>query len=142
MKREEITKAEAEEIAQLMQQRHQSHLNEGEYFEVSGYRSLGEVYTQVILRNVEESLYYPVECQIDLLRSDIEGPLEAMYLLLDFQDYYFSRYLSEDRDVYLAIDWAEYQFEDHVIVARGQIFNRKLEQIADRLLAGEKLDEC
>ncbi len=125
-----------------MQQRHQSHLNEGEYFEVSGYRSLGEVYTQVILRNVEESLYYPVECQIDLLRSDIEGPLEAMYLLLDFQDYYFGRYLSEDRDVYLAIDWAEYQFEDHVIVARGQIFNRKLEQIADRLLAGEKLDEC
>ena len=125
-----------------MVHRHQTHLDEGEDFEVSGYRSLGEVYTQVILRNVEESLYYPVECQIDLLRSDIEGPLEAMYLLLDFQDYYFGRYLSEDRDVYLAIDWAEYQFEDHVIVARGQIFNRKLEQIADRLLAGEKLDEC
>lgn len=140
MRREDITEAEAEEIATLMQQRHRSYLNEGEQFEVSGYRSSGEVYTKVVLRNEDESLYYPVECQMDLLHSNIEGPLEAMYLLLDFQDYYFGRFLSEDRDVYLAIDWAEYHFEDQVIAARGQIFNRKLDQLAERLLAGEKLD--
>ncbi|MCB9643062.1 MAG: hypothetical protein H6728_08310 [Myxococcales bacterium] len=139
MKREDITATEAEEIAHLMSQRHQVYLQDGEYFEVSGYRSRGEVYTQVILRNEDESFYYPVECQLEVVSSGVNNPMDAQFLLLDFQDYYFGRFLSEGRDVFLTIDWSEYQFDEYLLLARGQIFNRKLDRLADEWLAGGPL---
>jgi hypothetical protein len=111
-------------------------MSEDERFELEGYRSEIEVYTCMTLRNQDDSYYYPVECRIDLLHNAIR-PHDAQHLLLDFQDYYFDQYFSNDRDLYLTIDWSDIKFEEFTIQVRGQIFNRKLERIADQLLSGE-----
>ena len=140
MKRTEIGAYEAEQIASLLQERHGKYLKEDEFFEVSGYTSYGEVFTQVTLRNRDESFFYPVECRVELAEIELneEG---ARDLLLDFQDYYFGRFLSEGRDIFLTIDWSAYQFDVWTLYARGQILNRKLERLADLWLAGEGVSE-
>lgn len=137
MKRQLIGEFEAKRIAQMLMQRHAAFLAEDERFEVSGYRSDQEVYTCVTLRNTEDSMVYPVECRVDLGQNSLSGPVAAQELLLDFQDYYFGRYLEEDRDLYLTIDWGNVEFEEYIIQAKGQILNIKLEQLADQFMAGE-----
>lgn len=82
-------------------------------------------------------MVYPVECRVDLGQNSLSGPVAAQELLLDFQDYYFGRYLEEDRDLYLTIDWGNVEFEEYIIQAKGQILNIKLEQLADQFMAGE-----
>lgn len=137
VKRQFIGEVEAKRIAQMLMQRHAAFLAEDEWFEVQGYHSDHEVYTCVTLRNADESMVYPVECRIDLESSPISGPVAAQDLLLDFQDYYFGRYLEEDRDLYLTIDWGNVVFDESVLQSKGQILNLKLEHLADQFLAGE-----
>ncbi len=135
--RQEISDFEAQRIEKALYERHSQYLEEDERFEVKGFRSKTEVYTRVTLRNSDDSFYYPVECRIDLLSNSLPGPVAAQELLLDFQDYYFGRYLREDRDLYLPIDWSEVKFDNYTIQVRGQIFNLQLERMADLILSGE-----
>ena len=118
-------------------QKHASYLSEDEWFEISGYRAKREVSISITLRNKDDSLHYPVECRMDLDSNPVAGPVAAQDVLLDFQDYYFSRYFEEDRDLYLPIDWANMQFERYTLQARGQILNAKVEDLADLLMAGK-----
>lgn len=137
LERKPMSEFEANRIAQMLMQRHASYLNEEEYFEVSGHRSKEEVYTTVTLTNQDNSLHYPVECRMDLTVNPVAGPVAAQDVLLDFQDYYFGRYFEEDRDIYLTIDWSAVQFDNYTLQTKGQISNPKVEQLADRLMAGE-----
>lgn len=134
MERRELSTYQTERITEALHIRHEAYLQKGERFEVSGYVSQDEVYTKMVLHNEDDTFYYPVECRIDPIHAGIDKVDEALDLLLDFQDYYFGRYFAEDRDIFLSIDWAEYDFEDTKLQAKGQIFNRQLEQIADDLL--------
>ena len=138
MKWKEMSKMECQQIVEALQERHGAYLKEDEWFEVSGRRSPQEVQITMTLRNRDESLYYPVEGKIDVEANRLTGPIAAQFLLLDFQDNYFYRFLREERDVYLPIDWAEFQSDQYQLYARGQIFNRRLETLADHWLAGDQ----
>jgi hypothetical protein len=135
LERKEISKFEAERIAEALHIRHDAYLQEGESFEVSGYVSEREIYITMLLHNQDDSFYYPVECRVDPKAIGLKAP-DALDLVLDFQDYYFGRYFREERDLYLSIDWTEVDFDDKTIQAKGQIINRKLESMADSLLGG------
>lgn len=137
MERKPISEFEAQRIAQLLMQRHAAHLADDEWLEVEGYRSKEEVYTCMILRNEDESLFYPVECRMDLTRNPVAGPIAAQDVLLDFQDQYFEQFFQENRDLYLTIDWSDLEFAQYTIQAKGQILNKKLDDLTDQFLAGE-----
>ena len=76
-------------------------------------------------------------------RVDLPGvkPDEARGLLIDFVGYFFDRYFKGGRSTTLPIDWQELPFGEHTVFARGWQRNMQLEEAADRLLAGETVDE-
>lgn len=141
MERKELSAWECGEIVAALQERHDTYLEEGERFKVEGYRSESEAYAKMTLRNEDNSFVYPVECRIELVPNEIKEESEAMELVLDFQDYYFSRYLREERDLFLPIEWGPFDFDGCTLWARGQIHNLQLEGLADRLLSGELTQE-
>jgi hypothetical protein len=52
---------------------------------------------------------------------------------------YYEEFLKKgEEDVYLPIDWASFQVEEHDIFMRGQIQNLFLEKEADRWLEGRE----
>ncbi len=139
--RQEISPFEAERIVKALYERHGQFLKDDETFEVSGYRSKTDAYAKIVLKNEDESFYYPVECRVDLSVNALPGPVAAQELVLDFLDYYFGRYLREERELFVPIDWAEVKFDDYKVQIRGQIFNLQLERLADLLLSGEATSE-
>ena len=141
IKRKDIAKQEAKRIADALMLRHEAYLEDDEWFEVSGYTTKEEAYTCVTLRNEDDSFYYPVECRVDLKRSGIRKAEDGKLLLLDFQDYYFGRYFEEARDLYITIDWGEFEFGNETLQSRGQVINRKLEKLADNFIAGKLSSE-
>lgn len=130
MERKELSKYETKRIAEALHVRHEAYLQEGERFELSGHVAKNEIYVQMLLHNADDSFYYPVECRLDPAEALLKVN-DALDLALDFLDYYFGRYFREERDVFLAIDWTVYDFEDKKIQAKGQIQNLKLEQMAE-----------
>jgi hypothetical protein len=141
MQRKELNTRDINMIRDALFRRHTHFLQSGEYFDIEGYKSQTEVYVKMTLRNEDDSLFYPVEARVDPRTID-HTPDEAESLLLDFVDYYFGRYLREDRDVYVPIDWHPIDFDDVTIDAKGQIYNKKLERMADKLMSeqGEPYD--
>ena len=137
MERTSLNKWEISEIQAALLERHEAYLEDGEFFEIAGYRSKSEVHLTMTLRNEDETFVYPVDCRIDFSENENLKTTEGLELVLDFLDYYYSRYLREDRELLLPIDWGSFTFEECQIWARGQILNRKLEQLADQFLAGE-----
>ncbi len=139
-------------IAELLRERHGAKLALGETLSLEVWAEGEAGYATLLLRNEDESLYYPMEARIALaskpedaeeaLATDgpdgarsLATPGEAGTLLVDTLDYYFGQYLAGDRDVYLTIDWGDLRFGDFVVQTRGQVLNRKLERMADELLA-------
>jgi len=137
MERKEFGSFEIGMILDALQERHGLLLEEDERFELSGYRSKAEVYAKMILRNEDESFHYPVECRIDIEENELPDVQTAQDLVLDFLDYYFGRYLKEDRELYLTIDWSTVEFDNYKLWAKGQILNLKMERMAEKWLSGE-----
>ena len=127
-------------VVQGLQQRHGHHLVHGERFAVSGATESDAVTITVTFENADRSQHLPVEAA--LLRADNPrmSDVEARDILVDFVDYYFDRYFKGARQVTLPVDWKVFPFGEHSIRARGWERNLKLEEAADRILAGEPPD--
>lgn len=95
----------------------------------------------VLLANPDRSYYYPVEARI-LPRVQNVHPKQAMSFLVEYLEAYFEEYFAGDEDVYLPIDWTNYDYEGIEFQLRGQVKNLLLESLADKLLAGEQLEEA
>ena len=132
-------------LDELMRERHGAALKLGETLHLEAWAEEGACYTTLLLRNADESLYYPMEARVAVAAGEAPGAgvaaspqvasrAEAGKLLVDALDYSLGQYLRGDRDVYLTIDWSELRFGEHVIQARGQVLNRKLERMADAIL--------
>jgi hypothetical protein len=92
------------------------------------------VFVKVILSNQDKSYYYPVEARVLYEQEEMQRG-EAALFLIDYIDAYFDEYLNqENEDIYLPIDWADFQYEAIDFQMRGQILNLKLEEMAERLL--------
>ncbi len=139
-----ITEAECTELAQLMQRKYAGFLAE-RYFEVSVSTDPIGVHAKVTLRNKTGAYFYPVEGRIAHVDTDL-SPRASGLFLLEYTDAYFDEYFREGGDVYLPIDWAEYESEGVPLQLKGQIFNLVIEKMADELLAGTggvaKLDDA
>lgn len=125
---------EARRIEEALTNRHGHLLRQDERFAVEGRLQGSLASVKVTLSNSDESYFYPVEASADLTEVSQPNPKALQELLLDFVDYYYGRYLAEERDLYLPIDWAPVVFGEDTVMARGQVLNLKAERLADELL--------
>lgn len=103
-------------------------------FTCDGWSDNQTIQLTVVLKNLDESFFYPVEGRI-AWREEGLAKTKATNILTDMIDSYFQEYLLNDGEVLLPIDWQDYTLDDHTIQLRGQIQNRKLEKLADEILA-------
>lgn len=85
------------------------------------------------LSNQDGSYHYPVEARI-LHDEENLKPRKATLFLIDYIDAYFEDYLTELESTYLRIDWSDVEYEGVEFQMRGQVINRKVEEMADKLL--------
>jgi len=133
-----ITNEQAKVLASMLDQKYVSQLGD-RYFDVHGCKE-GQVITiRVTLRDAKGTFVYPVEARMATEDQDLTV-MEARDLLLDYIDAYFDEYLNGEGDTYLTIDWSTYECDGFELQMRGQILNSHLEQLADDLIAGKRID--
>ncbi len=88
----------------------------------------------VTLATADQSFYYPIDGRIELNEFNLSAE-EGLIILSDYIDSYLETYFQSGGEVFLPIDWADYEHNNIKIYLRGQIFNKKLENLADQILA-------
>ena len=105
----------------------------GRCFAITAEEIDGALHVTTLLRNSDESFYYPVATRIDYKAEELSLH-QAFMFLVDYIDSYFEEYLTEDDDLFLPIDWTHHQYEATDFQIKGQILNKKAEDLADKLL--------
>ena len=129
-----VTEIECVELASVMGSKYAAYLK-SRYFEVSVAYSEDVARTRVVLSNASRSFYYPVECRMDC-RDDRAEARKILLFLIDFSDAYFEEFL-RDGDIYLPIDWGDFEHDGNRFQMRGQVLNLKIERMANELLGSD-----
>jgi hypothetical protein len=129
-----LTEADCREVQRDLTRKYAGTIKD-RYFEVVATRDARGAYATVTLRNRSGSFFYPVEGRIAHHDHDLSSR-DAGLLLLESIDAYFDEYL-RDGDVYLPIDWSEFEVDGVPFQLKGQILNLMVERMADELLARE-----
>jgi hypothetical protein len=132
-KPEFISVKECSALSNLMEKKYASFLSQRS-FETEVTKDARGVYAKVTLKNATGSYFYPVEGRIAHLDHDMSAR-DAGLFLLDYIDAYFEEYFREG-DVYLPIDWSNYEHDGVPLQLKGQILNLEAERLADELLRG------
>lgn len=127
-----LTPDDLSELASVMDRKYASHLNQRRFEAVANKDATG-VYAKVTLKNKSGSFFYPVEGRLAHLDHDMT-PKEAALFLLEYIDAYFAEYFKEGGEVYLPIDWADYDYDGVPMQLKGQILNLEVEKMADAWL--------
>lgn len=128
-----LNQDDCEALAKAMESKYAMALK-GRNFKVEAEVKGRGVFVKVILANQDKSYYYPVEARVLYEKEEMQRG-EAALFLLDYIDAYFDDYLTqENEEVYLPIDWADFQYEAIDFQMRGQILNLKLEELAEEFL--------
>ncbi|SME97039.1 hypothetical protein [Pseudobacteriovorax antillogorgiicola] len=128
-----ITPEECQELATAMNAKYKIALK-GRSFSVSARKDGPGVYVCILLKNPDESFYYPVEGRVMFEAEEMKAS-EAALFLVDYLDIYFEEFLLEEEEsLYLPIDWSDFNYEAVDFQVKGQILNRKLEAMADQFL--------
>lgn len=130
-----LTSTEQVEITNSIQRKYAAFTGNRK-FVLEGTADAQAVSLILTLKNDDESFFYPVEARMSY-REEGLSQKAATGVLLDVMDSYFQEFLVNDGEVYLPIDWQEYESADgQKLQLRGQIRNMKLEKMADDLLSG------
>lgn len=127
-----LTPEDLAELASVMNRKYAGHLNQRR-FEATAKKDGTGVYAKVTLKNASGSYFYPVEGRLAHLDHDMNAKDAALFLL-NYIDAYFAEYFKEGGEVYLPIDWADYDYDGVPIQLKGQILNLEVERMADALL--------
>lgn len=133
-----LSKPEIDELASLMNKKYASFIDDRK-FEIAVSEEGPGVKAKVVLKNEDNSFYYPIEARI-LHKEEELSASEALLFLIDYIDLYFEEYLTEDEDLFIPIDWAKYQYEAVDFELKGQLLNLKLESMGDELLQNSGTD--
>lgn len=126
---------EIKKICNHMNAKFASLLN-GESFKLESGCKNEQCQIRLTLSNKEQSFFYPIEAVC--MRDDEHKHLSTEdigILMLDYLNLYFQDFLSEERNVYLPIDWSVHHSDEITFFVRGFVRNLKTEQMADELLA-------
>lgn len=120
---------ECNALLKVLHSKYASFLN-GRFFELESHSDKDQVWVCLLLRNHSNQFYYPVEGRMSSDKTF--SSKEAALHILDYMDLYFDEYLKDD--VLLPIDWGKHHFEGRELELKGQIFDKKKEQLADEWL--------
>ena len=128
-----LNKEEYEILASAMDDKYQIYLDERR-FEIEAKEEAEGVRVVTTLSNKDESYYYPVNARM-MHKSENLAPRKAVLFLINYIDSYFEDYLTELESTYLPIDWTDMEYEGTSFQIKGQVINKKVELLADELLA-------
>jgi hypothetical protein len=126
-------------LVKLLEKRHGQWLKD-EAFEVSARTMQDLVVATVVLRRRDRTSVYEMEAALDGADPRIRNHHEALELALDFLDWYLGEYLGGQREVLLPLDFQPHRFGEFEVLARGDIHNEVLDELADAWLRGERPD--
>ena len=131
-KPEFVTETELKDIASVMERKYTSFVGDRS-FQATAKKDARGVYATVTLANGSGSYFYPVEGRIAHVDHEMNNR-DAVLFLLNYIDLYFEEYFREGGDVYLPIDWSNYDYEGVQLQLKGQILNLEVERMADAIL--------
>lgn len=130
---------EYKEIMKLLNSKY-AHILNDRFFRVVADYDENVLFLACILENGSRTFHYPVEARISYKDQNMSAE-EAISLIIDYVDAYFEEYFQNDENTYISIDWLTHTFEDVEFDMRGQVKNLYMEELAEKLLSGEKIDE-
>ena len=137
-----LTPEMMKDVNDALTKRYEAYLQPGERLHcVSGIDESDAWTIKVVFENADKSVHLPLEVagrRMDL--AGIKAP-DARGILIDFVGFFFDRYFRGGRTTTLPLDWQEMPFGEYTLFVRGWQRNLQLEEAADRLLAGEAIDE-
>ncbi len=132
-----VTPQSQTQIVDALVSRHGGHLR-GERFSVEARLDGETVVARVTLANPDRTYVYHMESAVETSDSKVRSVAEGLELALDFLDWYLGEYFRAERELLLPLDWKPHRFGDHEIMARGDVHNEVLEDLADAWLRGER----
>jgi hypothetical protein len=137
MARPLLKPADSERILLALTQRHGRRLD-GERFEVEGHLDGKLVVVALTLSNGSRTFVYRMEAAVSTEDRGVPTVDEAVDLCFDFLDWYLEEYFREARELLLPLDFQPHRFGDLEILARGDVHNEVLDELADAWLRGER----
>ncbi|MEI8025742.1 MAG: hypothetical protein WCI18_05260 [Pseudomonadota bacterium] len=135
MNNEKLMASEIAELTHILDRKHAASLGD-RFFSIKVDSDESKAFVTVTLRNAGESFYYPVEGRIACKSQEL-SPKDGAMLLLDFIDVYFEEFFHDRQDTWLPIDWAGFNFEGFEFELKGQVLNKRTEELADLFLDGK-----
>ncbi|MBF0443246.1 MAG: hypothetical protein HQK54_15160 [Oligoflexales bacterium] len=120
-------------LSEQMNKKYIAYLTDGKSFKIDARLEDNGVFVTTLLKNPDDSFYYPVEARVDFRKEGLT-PYEAGLFLIDYIDIYFEEYLTETDILTLPIDWTLHSYDAVDFHIKGQILNLKLERMADELI--------
>jgi hypothetical protein len=127
---------------EFLSKRYSPYLQPGEIIRIESGKAESDAWTiKIVFETADRSLHLPLEIaarRVDMPNTEAD---EARDLLLDFAAHFYDRYFRGGRTETLPLDWLPFPVEDQTVYARGWERNMRLEEAADRFLAGEQVDD-
>ena len=120
-------------IKKLLNKKHLVYL-ENEIFEIECGASQEQIQIRVSLIKNDNTTYYPIECVFMKETSEAFKESDIAVTMLDYLDIYWANYFSEERNVFIPLDWSKHEFEGIAFYIRGFVRNLQLEAHADDFL--------
>jgi hypothetical protein len=128
-----ITQIECDELAKMMKSKFQHYLESRE-FVIQAKKDKNAIYVTVTLQNADTSYCYPVEARIDAANESLTERRSVLFLI-DYIDLYFEEFLTDGgEDLFIPIDWSDYEWDTVNFQLKGQVLNRALETKASNLI--------
>jgi hypothetical protein len=124
---------ENNKIVNLLNKKHSAYLDD-ETFELLSGSNKEQVQIKVCLKKNDNSVIYPIEVICNREDHPDLKPDEIARVILDYLDSYWYEYFSEERDLFVPLDWSGHAFEGVRFFLRGFVRNLGLETQADILL--------
>ena len=125
---------ENQKIKKLLDKKHLVYLESEEFIIESG-ATKDQVQLKVTLTKSDKSYYYPIECVFVKESSSDFKETEVAFKMLDYLDLYWTNYFSEERNVFVPLDWSKHEFEGIHFYIRGFVRNLQLENYANDFLS-------
>lgn len=108
-------------------------LEKNEFFSINSGLGKGHLEIEIVLKSKDDSFYYPIQLIYftDLSKEALVGISTSLF---DYCVAYWRDYFSDDRDVFLPIDWHPSSINGIEFLIRGAFRNLNAERLADELL--------
>lgn len=111
-----------------------------ERFELDARREGDDAVVTLVLASHDRTSVYHMEAAVRREQYVAMTLAQSIDVALDFLDWYLGEYFREERDAFLPLDWKPFRFGDVEVMARGELKNEFLDDMADAWLRGERPD--